>query len=57
MDLENRVSFKLNEYFNEKIKFFYIYELTFVKVVIIIVTKEDKVYEFERNLETLLELD
>jgi alpha-tubulin suppressor-like RCC1 family protein len=57
MDLENRVSFKLNEYFNEKIKFMYIYELTSVKVVIIIVTKEDKVYEFERNLETLLELD
>jgi alpha-tubulin suppressor-like RCC1 family protein len=56
MDLENRLSIKLKEYFDEKLKLLYFYEL-FYKIFIIIVTKEDKVYEFERNLITLLEFN
>jgi len=56
MDLENRLSIKLNEYFNDKLKLLYIYTIN-EKDLIIIVTKEDKVYEFKRNLKTLLEFN
>jgi alpha-tubulin suppressor-like RCC1 family protein len=50
MDLEKKFSFKLKEYFKENFKLLFL-----TKMHIIIVTKEDKVYEFERNLKTLIE--
>jgi hypothetical protein len=50
MDLENSFSNKLNDYFGNNIK------LVFVvcKGIVIIVTKDDRVYEFNNNLETFL---
>jgi alpha-tubulin suppressor-like RCC1 family protein len=56
MDLENRLSIKLKQYFDGKLQLLYCDEL-FYKRFIIIVTKEDKVYEIERNLESLLEFN
>jgi alpha-tubulin suppressor-like RCC1 family protein len=56
MDLENRLSFKLKEYFSEKLKFL-VFIKTFSSQILIIVTKEDKVYEFETVLKTLLEIN
>jgi alpha-tubulin suppressor-like RCC1 family protein len=57
MDLENRLSIKLNQYFGAHVKLFFIYKNLFYASFIIIATKEDKVYEFEINLKTLLEFD
>jgi alpha-tubulin suppressor-like RCC1 family protein len=50
MDFEKTLSIKLRQYFNNEFKLLFISEYH-----IIIVTKVDKVYEFERNLKTLLE--
>jgi alpha-tubulin suppressor-like RCC1 family protein len=52
MDLEQRFLCKLKEYFIEKLKLLYIDRYT-----TIILTKEDKVYQFERDVETLLNLN
>jgi hypothetical protein len=49
MDLENSFSNKLNNYFRNNIKLVFVCE-----GVIIIVTKDDKVYQFNSNLETFL---
>jgi alpha-tubulin suppressor-like RCC1 family protein len=52
MDLENGTSNILKEYFKNNIK------LSFVtKDNVILVTKEDKVYEFERDLKTTIDLN
>jgi alpha-tubulin suppressor-like RCC1 family protein len=52
MDFEKTLSIKLREYFNNKLKLLFI-----TKDRIIILTNVDKVYEFERNLKTLLEFN
>jgi alpha-tubulin suppressor-like RCC1 family protein len=52
MDFEKSVSIKFRQYFNNKLKLLFI-----TKDRIIIVTKVDKVYEFERNLKTLLDFN
>ncbi len=52
MDLENKLWFKLKEHFNEKLKLLYIN-----RFITIILTKEDKVHQFERDVDTLLKLN
>jgi alpha-tubulin suppressor-like RCC1 family protein len=52
MDFEKTFSIKLRQYFNNKLKLLFISEYR-----IIIVKKEDKVYEFERKLKTLLDFN
>jgi alpha-tubulin suppressor-like RCC1 family protein len=52
MDLNKRISFKFKECFGEKLK-----KLLITKESVKIITNDDKVYEFEKDLRTLVEIN